>query len=291
MIGAVTSFYSPCNYELPRRHFRDTVAWLVSAGVPVAVTQAALPGQEPQPVPSGVRHRVYQDADALFYKENLWNLAVDMLPECDKYVFLDCDIRLTDGWVRAVEETLDTLDVAQPFSRCQWLDKHGAVFKRMKSSGFAIQMGDAPWVHRNHPGFGIAMTSNAYNRLGGVYEHMPAGGGDAGFWLAMSDHPEVKAIIEGKARGHELNVTSPRYREYRANAVAQRLRVGCVQGITATHLWHGDIVNRRYHDRERYFPREENGDAAVTRRPDGLLRYTLPAPQAAEYFAIRQEDG
>lgn len=290
-VGIVMSFFSPCGFETPKRLFADALARVVATGAIVAVTQATLQGQSPQPVPDGVRHAVYEDADILFYKENLWNLAVDMLPDCDAFVFLDADIRLTDGWLNGVVDTLNIADVCQPFCRCRWLHRDGRIDRQMRCAAAAVAEGKGPWPHRYHPGFGIGMTRDAFDRLGGIYERMPSGGGDLAFWLAMSRHPEAETIIRSKGDGNELNVISASYAAYRENAVSLGLNIRAVPGITATHPWHGDRANRLYTARENFFPRSDSGEPAVQRREDGLLKYTQPAPMAIEYFAVRKEDG
>jgi hypothetical protein len=291
MVGIVVSFFSWCDYALPKRHLASTLETLASAGVPVAFTQATAAKQAPQPAPRWVRSRVYENAGPLFLKENLWNLGADLLPECDKLAFIDSDVRLNDGWTAGVERVLTRVDVCQPFSRCRWLNRDGKMIQQKASAAKAISLGRAPWPHRAHPGFGLAMTRNTYDRIGGVYERQVAGGGDLAFWLAMSRHQETSAILAGRAKSDELNVAAPSYIAYRENALRHSLRVGYVDGVTATHLWHGDAVDRRYVTRERYFPRRENLEPAVDRRPDGLLAFTAPAPDALAYFQGRREDG
>lgn len=290
-LGAVVSFYSPCNYELPKRHLATTLQWLLDSGVQVALTQAIFSGQEPQPAPQEVRSRVYEGAEPIFYKENLWNLGARLLPECDKLLFLDCDIRLSEGWVGHVSGVLDSVDVCSPFQRARWLDRNGTIFQQMLSAGAAIAKGAAPWPHRAHPGFGVAMTRNAFERLGGIYDRAIAGGGDAAFWFALSDHAEMASILRTKAQRGEMNVGVKSFNSYRANALKQRLRVGFVPGDSATHLWHGERENRQYLRRELYFPKLPNGEPPVEYREDGLLRYTAAAPAAMEYFILRKEDG
>lgn len=285
------SFFSPCGFETPKRLFADALARAVTAGAIVAVTQATLPGQVPQPVREGVRQAVYANADVMFYKENLWNLATELLPDCDAFVFLDADVRLTDGWLDGVVDTLNAVDVCQPFSRCRWLNRDGKLDRQMRAAALAIESGQAPWPSRCHPGFGIGITRQAYENLGGIYERLPAGGGDMGFWLAMSRHPETDAIVQSKSGGGELNLSSPSYVAWRENASRVSPAVAAVAGVTAWHPWHGDRINRRYTERENFFPRLPCGEPAVERRPDGLLAYTLPAPHAGEYFAARREDG
>lgn len=291
MIGVVVSFFSPCDYDLPKKHLAATLEWLASARVPVAFTQATAPGQSPQPAPRWVRHKVFENAEPIFLKENLWNLGADLLQDCSELVFLDCDIHLNDGWARHTEDVLKRCDICQPFARCRWLGRDGKMIQQKHAAAKTVSLGRAPWPHRSHPGFGLALTRAAYDRLGGVYERQIAGGGDLAFWIAMSGHPETTSIIASRARADELNVRAPSFLEYRDNALAHKFRIGFVPGVTATHMWHGDADHRQYVTRERFFPRNEDMEATVARRPDGLLAYTAPYPRAQDYFDARKEDG
>lgn len=292
MLSVIVSFFSPCDYALPRRHFADAVRRLVDAGMCVIVTQAVCDGRAPVPVPSGVaQYAEYHGAEPMFLKENLWNLGAAMADPQSHLAFLDADVSLPSWWWQRTEDTLEHADVCQPFAKCRWMDRSGTVFREMRPSALAIERGKAPWHHRYHPGFGIAIRRDAYDRLGGIYERFPSGGGDLAFWLAMSTHPETETIAKHKGNGNGLNTHAPTYVAYRANALSLNLRVAAVPGVTATHPWHGDRENRLYTTRETFFPRCADGEPAVARRADGLLKYTMPAPNAIDYFAVRKEDG
>ena len=293
LLAVIVSFFSPCGYELPRQHLRTTLEWLVAQGASVAVTQATLPGQESQPMPAGVMaERTYPDADNMFLKENLWDLAVDLVPDADKLVFLDGDVRLSRDWLRKTEQLLDAVDVCQPYETAYWLDRRGMIFESRPSAAAHMVQGRAPHLHRCHVGFSFAMTRDAYNRLGGIYDlNVRGGGGDAAFAFALSDHPEMQSILEYQRGIGRLNVDSPSFVRYRDNALSQKLKVGYPPGVSCKHLWHGERVDRRYVTREEFFPPLEDGEVPVYRRDDGLLKWRVPAPGAAEYFAQRKEDG
>ena len=293
MIAVILSFFSPCEYELPKQHFRTTVEWLVDQGAAVAITQATLPGQQSQPIPAGVyADRTYIDADVMFLKENLWNLGVQLVPKADKLVFLDADLRLSRDWLRTVDDLLDQCDICQPFETCYWLDRYGNIFQDRPSAAAHMVDGRAPHLHRCHVGFSWAMTKDAYDRLGGIYDlNVRGGGGDAAFAFALSDHPEMDTLIQYQRHLGRLNVDCPSFIDYRQNALAQRFRIDYPPGVKCKHLWHGDRGDRRYVTREDFFPPMVNGEVPVYRRDDGLLKWSGGAARAMDYWLERREDG
>lgn len=293
MLAVIVSFFSPCGYELPRQHLRTTLEWLVKQGATVAVTQATLPGQQTQPMPDGVAYeRTYADADVMFLKENLWNLAVRLVPKATKLVFLDADVRLSRGWLEQTEQLLDRCDICQPFQTAHWLDRHGMIQMSRPSSACHMAEGRSPHLHRCHPGFAWAMTRDAFDRLGGWYDtNVRGGGGDASFVFSLSDHPEMTEILENHRKIGKLATDCPSWMEYRKNALRQKFQIGFLEGVNCKHLWHGNLADRKYVTREDFFPPYDNGEVPVYRRDDGLLKWQVPAPMAREYFAIRKEDG
>jgi len=276
---------------MPKQHLQNTLARLEKINVTVAVAQATLPCQNAQPVPAAFRQIVYKNCQPMFLKENLWNLAADLLLDCEKLLFLDSDINLTGNWLRAVSDALDTHDIIQPFEKCQWLDRAQNSFRELSCAAVAVSRGEIPYPSIFHPGFGLAMTRAAYNRLGGLYEKMIAGGGDIAFWFAMLNNPKIMATLIKRDAAGETNTLAPSYLAYRENALRQHFSIGFVPDIVAAHFWHGERQNRNYLSREKFFPKFDNKEPAVMRRPDGLLMFTRPAPFAQEYFELRKEDG
>ena len=172
------AFYSPSGYGLPRLYLADTLAWLAAAGARVILAQVVRPGEQPQPTPRGVRSLVYESSDAIFYKENLWNLAAR---SCDdgRLLFLDADVRFSHDDVAALTDAaLEDYDVIQPYQTAIWIDRNGDMTLCRRSAGYALHHGIEPASGSYHPGFAWGMTRAAFNRCGGFYERHPFGGGD-----------------------------------------------------------------------------------------------------------------
>lgn len=287
MIGVVIAFFSPCDYQLPKQHLQQVLAG-IPADVPLAVAQVVRPGQSPQPVPGHARSQTLVSDQAMFFKENLWNLGAELI-DTDKLLFLDADLVFCDQhWLAKTEQTLDRADIVQPFSTASWLDRDGTVVFRKGAAAAAISAGRPPCLRRYHTGFSWGMTRRAFDAVGGWYDRCPCGGGDAAFALAIS--PESDQIIEDNAREQQFGTFSPSYASYRRNALARHLRVDFVPG-EVRHLWHGDRRDRGYRTREQYFPSPVDREYPISRRPDGLFQWDLESPMALNYFQSRDEDG
>lgn len=291
-IAVCLAFYAPCDYELPKRHLGRTLEWLAGEGVPAVLAQVVQPGQQPQPVPSGVASLVYESADVMFYKENLWNLAARST-DADTLLFLDSDIvfRCPD----VIEQTaalLDRCDICQPFGTAVWHDRDGRVINARRSSAFAISRGYEPSSKFYHPGFSWAMTRRAFDFLGGLYDCHPLGGGDIAFAYSL----DLRwACVDLRQRTpHDAHfAASPSYGMYRMRAANLCLRVGCLEQVDVIHQWHGDAGDRQYCSRGTYLPLEAGQEYPLRYRDDGLLEWTDAAASEAvrRYFLSRREDG
>lgn len=286
-LGVAVAFFSPCGYELPRQHFVGTMDML--RGRLVSVAQVHRTGQQPIPVPDEFMSQVFCSDSTMFYKENLWNLAAAKL-DTPKLLFLDSDIRFhPEDWFARVSASLDEADVIQPFGSAEWLSKDGSVFMTLPPAAYEIANGRCPVLSRHHPGFAWGMRRSVFDALGGWYDLFTSGAGDAGFAFALCSNADPE--LGTRAKKGMLMSGQESYVRYRKLAISLNLRVGYTPGVRVQHLWHGDRENRGYLTRETYFPQPAPDDSHVTRRPDGLLEWAVPAPRAMDYFMARMEDG
>lgn len=291
-VAVVLAFFQPVAFELPRRHFHAVLHTLHAQGVPLVVAQAVFPGQNPQPVPESVPQLVYRLPSVIWAKEALWNAAARST-DAEHLVFLDADVVFSEtDWLQRTLATLERCDITQPYSRCRWLDRAGRVEMHKTPAVASLPANAPPKMQAYHPGFGWAMTRDAFDRLGGLYDLNACGGNDSALFFALSNHKDSQRYIQWFGKRQDRTVVSPSWRAYRDNAQAQQFRYGVTEGML-THLWHGDRQNRQYQTREAAFRRNANGEFDLRRRPDGLLEWVYPqdAKAAEAYFLARQEDG
>ena len=291
----ILCYFSPASYRLPARHFHAVVQTLHAQGVPLAVAQAVLPGQEPQPVPSVIPSCVLPTSSLLFHKESLWNIAARRLTSAEKLIFLDADLVFEDtGWLTRCCNALDQFDVIQPYSEARWLDRNGMVDMVRPPSSDAIHAGLKPTLRAYHPGFGWGLTRRAFDRLGGIYELSVAGNSDALFALALRENILHDAVLSWYGAKQDKTVLSESYKSYRRHAASLNLAVGTPKNVTVTHLWHGDRKNRQYIERGDLFPRRDDGEYAVHVADSGLLEWDdveKSNDSVRPYFFGKRDDG
>ena len=182
-----------------------------------------------------------------WHKENMINLGIKyLLPSDWKAVaWIDADIEFdSNSWA------LDTLkilngckDVVQLFSHCVDMDKDESSLNIFNSFGYSFsknksfnQKGIDYW----HPGFAWAITRNAYEKIGGLYDKGVLGSGDS--IMALSFINKCK------------NMNNINYHQDYNNSMldfqkkAKTLRLGYTPGVIRHH-YHGSKKNRQYTER------------------------------------------
>ena len=239
--------------------------------------------------------QISTDTPPLWHKENMINLGVEKLLPNDwkAFAWIDADIEFENtSWA------LDTLkilngykDVVQLFSHALDLDNNGNPMNIFSSFGHQYfhnksytSLGKFNYWH---PGFAWAMTRQAYNQIGGLYDKSILGSGDNNIALCLIKHG-IKSINASSSSGYKKSIID--YQEKFAN-----LRLGYVPGIIK-HYFHGHKKNRKYSERwnilvnNKYDPFID-----VTYNKDGLLIPTNKCPQQLLneiyiYFQERNED-
>jgi hypothetical protein len=250
-----------------------------------------------------------RSSDVLWQKERLLNLALAALPDrCEAVAWLDCDVVFEDDeWAARAAQALQRFPLLQPFQTVRetsadpWNKSSGVPADIPLGYSLAYVLSQGPvtsetlrgnmrlkqrrngglaWVARrevlDHDGFYDACVMGSGNRA------MVCGA------LGMPDD----AI-------YYLQMEPPWAEHYRAWAEKHFRSVrGCV-GYTdgaLIHLWHGDLVHRRYQERHREFNAfafDPPTDIALAE--NGSWRWSSQKPAmheyVARYFRERREDG
>jgi hypothetical protein len=230
----------------------------------------------------------------LWHKENMINIGIKkLLPKNWKAVaWIDADIEFdSPTWV---SDTLKILnghkDIVQLFSHAVDMDKDEDPMTIFSSFGFQYSKGrkyggTGPkfW----HPGFAWAMTRNAYEQVGGLYDLSVLGSGD---------HNMAQALIRNAKNSVNKDVS----KEYKESVLGwqklvKTIRLGYVPGVVR-HYFHGTKQNRKYNERWQILVKHQyNPLTHVKYDNDGLLVPTTDCPQGLlddimKYFLERNED-
>ena len=138
-----------------------------------------------------------------------------------------------------------------------------------------------------HPGFAWAITRNAYEKIGGLYDKGVLGSGDNIMALAIISKSEYCNNIEF----HEDYNNSMLDFQNKAS----KLRLGYIPGIIRHH-YHGSKINRQYTERWKILS-ENNFDpfTFIEYDKNGILIPTVNCPETLvssimAYFEERNED-
>lgn len=196
----------------------------------------------------------YRTDDTVWLKENLQNIVVSRLPHDWEYVcFCDSDIEfIRPDWAEETVHALQDHMIVQPFSHCSDLGPEYETI--MKHTGFAYQYCNGKTVRPKdylygsgiefpHPGYAMAMTKHAYNKIGGLVDFCILGSGDHSMFLALVGMVEYSY----PQTMHESYGTKLKRFQDKCEKHIKR-NIGYVPG-TISHYFHGSKANRRYKER------------------------------------------
>jgi hypothetical protein len=193
------------------------------------------------------KHLQIKTATPIWHKENMINLGVKYLlpPDYKAFAWIDADIEFENNtWA------LDTLkilngckDVVQLFSHALDMDKDETNLNLFNGFGYSYCKNKAYTTKGNdywHPGYAWAITRNAYEKIGGIYDKGVLGSGDN--IMALSFINKVKNM-------HNINY----HADYKQSMTdyevkAKNLRLGYTPGVIRHH-YHGTKQNRQYTER------------------------------------------
>lgn len=243
------------------------------------------------------RHlQLHTNTPALWHKENMINIGVrKLLPSTWKaFAWIDADVEFTN--VHWAQDTLKLLnmsyDVVQLFSHA--VDMSAVQDAMQIFSGFGFQYANRQRYRKGgvnffHPGFAWAMTREAYEGLGGLYEYSILGSGDNNMALSFIGHG-LQTLNERTSDGYKESIVA-----YEARALDLNVRIGYTPGVIR-HYFHGSKKNRKYSERWKILVTYEfDPYIHVTHNAEGLL---VPTPECPKdliegiytYFSERNED-
>jgi hypothetical protein len=302
----ITAYFNPCRYVTKRVNFERFAARLKSMSASLLVVELVLDDGDFE---LGGEHNVVRlrGGGVMWQKERLLNIAATHLPvSCTKIAWLDGDLLFdADHWLRSTAEALDRYCVVQPFSSCvrlapglvDWASDGTRPEAVVESFAAAIAR-DRSLAHRaryaahGHTGFAWAARRELFDHAG-LYDACVTGSGDhlmAHVFAGALDSICIPAMI---GAGHSYAAHFARW------AVEANRIVGGSLGFAegrVLHLWHGEVSDRRYYDRNQEFKTFDFD-------PDRDLRYGANgawewagAPArirdwAHDLFGSRHEDG
>lgn len=294
-LSVVLCFFSPAEYELPRKHFLATMGMLREEqkknDFEVIVSQVISPTQKTIDVPESFFSDWYKTSHVMFYKENLWNLATTRTQNSN-FIFLDSDVFFRNSdWIKNSMAALESAEVIQPFEFCEWLAPDQNRIEKTAQSAVEFIIKRKPMnCELCHPGFAWGCTREGWNKLGGWFDLNVAGSGDTATALALAKEKSTPWGLEWFTKNQD---NSPAWAEYRKKIQSQEIKLGYARGNRIVHRWHGTKKNRQYLSRYKLFPRSPDGNHPIHKNKNGLLQWNNPEHNEGprKYFEGRHEDG
>lgn len=287
-IAVVICYFNPVGYLKPYMNYLLFRESMQRAKIPLFIAELVIGAADATPVIPDA-HLTLRSKHAMFYKEHLWNRCVSVIPTSySKLCFCDADIIFTNpNWINDLSRKLETCDMVQPFTTCQFLDRdyktpiwtRGALLHALET-GAKPALNDA-----HHPGYAMAYRRDFFTATGGIFEHDFVGSGDTALANALLGTPFRQAIY--KAIGEP-------YAEYAANLARLKPRLGAIPG-TVKHLYHGSKTNRNYVDRYAALLGRKASvplSGLLRANDDGIPEFIDPtdADRFLTYFKSRKED-
>jgi len=304
-IWAITAYFNPVGYRSRLANykvFRDRLT------LPLVTVELGYDGRLELDGPDADILVQIPSGDVLWQKERLLGIGLDAVPEsCDKVVWVDCDLIFgpADPW-QEVSRKLDDYVLVQPFNEAYDLpagwnggDVAGAGAVPDRSIGYAAAAGMPtdrlliPFSGKGRPhwrtGLSFAFRREVIAEHGFYYGRI-LGGNDRAMVCGALGH--FGALADGHCLTERQQAHFSEWAEPFFEAVNGR--VGYADA-TVAHLFHGQIINRRYAERHRAL-RELDFDpyTDIALDDNGCLRWSSEKPKlhrlAFEHFIGRRED-
>jgi hypothetical protein len=297
-LAILTCYFNPQRYQSRRENFETFATPLYAAGQPLFIVECAF-GDAPFELTKRPGLIQLKGGDVLWQKERLLNILLEQVPASFKKIaWVDCDVLFTNpSWAIATSAALDSLLVVQPFSEIKWLPQGATSLvggeQRINSFAYVVS-GSKEAQHlafEKHGHTGFAWAARREMLPGGLY--------DASI-MGSADHLMAHAFCGEPASSCARRLLGePHYQHFLQWAMElppiTQEGLGFIEGALL-HLWHGELIDRRYLDRHQPL-RQLHFDPTKDLRKNitGLWEWSGTKPKlrewAEEYFQLRREDG
>jgi hypothetical protein len=298
-----TARSNPLYWASTHRNWQAFARGMLAAGVTLTVIDCAFGEEDHLCAMDGVRHIPVRAKTRVWNKENLLNIGVHRTPEAQYIAWIDADIIFRrDDWAIATLRALQHYDVVQPWSDAYDLGPHGEHIAHHRS--FCRQFfhrqplvaTHRPYWHGDggphtypHSGYAWAMTRQAFDWLGGLFELGGMGSGDHHMSLALIGEGDA-SVPGGVADAYRREV-----KRWEGRALRHVNRnIGYVPG-TVEHLFHGRKTDRGYQSRWEMFVQNDFDPLEdLKRNSHGVLEFASNKPELRHdfdlYLQSRNED-
>lgn len=294
---------NPLRWKAPHANWERFAEHMLASGVTLHVIECAYGDADFECKLPGVDHIGVRAVTRPWNKENLLNIGIRRHPEAKYIAWIDADVLFRNpNWAEQTVHALQHHDVVQPWSDAYDLGPNGEhmgvhrSFAKLWSEGKPVCAMDKGWwkfdggpYEYAHTGYAWAMTRQAYDWLGGLFEVGGMGSGDHHMALAFVGRAD-KSVPGEASEGYlkALKVWEDRARTH-ING-----NVGYVGG-TVEHMFHGRKPDRQYVGRWDMFVKHKFDPITDLKYNGyGVVEWAGNKPELARdfnrYLASRNED-
>lgn len=283
-------YFNPVGYKNLYENLNIVIKTLKNSKIPYFLIELIYPNQTPT-IKNATK--VVKAESVIFSKENLWNILEKYIPsKYSKIIFLDCDIKFTNpDWFNLSSQKLDKCDIIQPMDVVyrDLKDKKAkqsiiTTDKCQYTVAYMVEQTGQACALSHHPGFSLGINRKIFNKLGGFFEYGVNGNGDTLFWMAIANFYSTAA---GSYLQHRKDIAI-KYYQYKVHIAQFNITIGAVFDNMAVHLFHGDLSDRKYRERNDYINNSFYDNFYYN--DDGVLEM-IGDKGVYQYFLDRKEDG
>jgi hypothetical protein len=305
-LWGITCYFNPVGY---RRRLQNYHLFRQHLTIPLVTVELTYRDDFDLPADAADVLIRLRSSDVLWQKERLLNLALAALPDrCRAVAWLDCDVVFEDeDWAARTVQALQRFPLLQPFHTAyetpagQSDASRGIPVDAVLGHSLAYALshgrvtsedvrGNMRLKQRRNGGLAWAARRDVLDH-DGFYDACIMGSGDRAMLcgaLGLVDDAIYYLQMAPRWAEHYRAWAGKHFRSVRGG-------IGCIDGALV-HLWHGDLVDRRYQERHREFSAFGFDPATdVALDEDGCWQWSSQKPEmhayVARYFRDRREDG
>jgi hypothetical protein len=238
----------------------------------------------------------------MWQKERLINYGVSKLPDCcDYFAWIDCDVLfLQDDWAEQACDKLKNSSIIQLFKKIFYMPKGMLKYDGTKIpffQGVAWQYKiHKNWLNRRRinelpfsaPGFAWACRRELFADIGGIYDKNIVGSGDTFLVDCLLDSWEIHGFAD--KFNEKMKVDLMAY----CDKFRQKKPIIDYIPVEITHLWHGNLKNRKYMDRHDVIKKYDYDPQQDIQLVNDVYEWASNKPEMhadiRQYFFERKED-
>lgn len=293
----VTAVFNPQRFQSRQRLYHAFEKHAEDAGAIPYTVELALRDRHFEVTDSeNPQHIQVRGESELWYKENLFNIAVRHLPKDWEYVaMVDADFHFTRAdWAEETLHMLQHYHAVQMFAYLTYETFDHRPLNQMRSFAYLhVNRQQIPmeYGHQGAVGGAWAFRRSAFGQIGGMLDCCILGSGDwhMAFGLAMREdyHPELTELAA-------IPEYIAKIRKWHNQAKVLKGNIGYVDGH-AIHHWHGSLRNRGYQTRPQILIRNHfDPTQDLIYDENGVLQFAGNKPALRDdiraYFRQRHED-